>query len=167
MAKEPDDQEVMDTDHDEDGELDVEHYPVPKADTGDPEFDDAWNAALEQLDEEELALFDLLTRPAVKLTPKERKAVKKVAQELLTTLKAEKLVRKYRTKKMTYQYIKATWKPGELVEIDVKHVPGIIAGRAYFQYTAIDCASRWRYLRIFEEECTLSTITFLEDVVGV
>ena len=80
-------------------------------------------------------------------------------------LKAEKLVRKYRTKKISYKYIKATWGPGELVEIDVKHVPGTIAGRAYFQYTAIDCASRWRYLRIFEEECTLSTITFLEDVV--
>ena len=58
-------------------------------------------------------------------------------------LKAEKLVRKYRTKKITYKYLKATWKPGELMEIDVKHVPGTVAGRAYFQYTAIDCASRW------------------------
>ncbi len=81
-------------------------------------------------------------------------------------LKAEGLVRKYRTKKISYKYIRATWKPGELVEIDVKHVPGTIAGKAYFQYTAIDCASRWRYLRIFEEESTLSTITFLEDAIG-
>src|SRR6185369_13088159 len=64
-------------------------------------------------------------------------------------LKAEGLVRKYRTKKITYNYIKATWKPGELMEIDVKHVPGTVAGQAYFQYTAIDCATRWRYLRIF------------------
>lgn len=81
-------------------------------------------------------------------------------------IKAEGLVRKYRTKKITYKYLKVTLKPGELVEIDVKHVPGTIAGKAYFQYTAIDCASRWRYLRIFEEECTLSTITFLEDVLA-
>lgn len=80
-------------------------------------------------------------------------------------IKAEKLVRKYRTKKVTYKYLKVALKPGELVEIDVKHVPGTVAGRAYFQYTAIDCASRWRYPRIFEEECTLSTITFLEDVL--
>jgi len=80
-------------------------------------------------------------------------------------IKAEKLVRKYRTKKVTYQYLKVALKPGELLEIDVKHVPGTITGRAYFQYTAIDCASRWRYLRIFEEECTLSAITFLEDVL--
>lgn len=80
-------------------------------------------------------------------------------------LKAEKLVRKYRTKKITYKYLKATWKPGELVEVDVKHVPGIIAGRAYFQYTAIDCASRWRYLRIFEEESTQNAVLFFEDVI--
>jgi transposase InsO family protein len=81
-------------------------------------------------------------------------------------LKAEGLVRKYRTKKVTYKYIKATWKPGELVEIDVKHVPGTVAGRAFFQYTAIDCASRWRYLRIFEEESTQNTLIFFEDVIG-
>ena len=80
-------------------------------------------------------------------------------------IKSEGLVRKYRTKKITYKYLKATWKPGELVEIDVKHVPGTIAGRAYFQYTAIDCASRWRYLRIFEEETTQNTLIFFEDVI--
>jgi transposase InsO family protein len=81
-------------------------------------------------------------------------------------LKAEHLVRKYRTKKVTYKYLKATWKPGELVEIDVKHVPGTVAGRAYFQYTAIDCASRWRYLRIFEEESSQNTLIFFGDVIG-
>jgi len=81
-------------------------------------------------------------------------------------IKAEGLVRKYRTKKITYKYLKATWKPGELVEIDVKHVPGTIAGRAYFQYTAIDCASRWRYLRIFEEESSQNTLIFFEDMIS-
>jgi len=81
-------------------------------------------------------------------------------------IKAEGLVRKYRTKKISYKYIKAIWKPGELLEIDVKHVPGTIAGRAYFQYTAIDCASRWRYLRIFEEESSQNTLIFFEDVIG-
>ena len=80
-------------------------------------------------------------------------------------IKAEGLVRKYRTKKITYKYLKVALKPGELVEIDVKHVPGTVAGRAYFQYTAIDCSSRWRYLRIFEEESTQNTMFFLEDVI--
>lgn len=81
-------------------------------------------------------------------------------------LKKEKLVRKYRVKKTAYKYLRSGRKPGELVEIDVKHVPGKIAGKPYFQYTAIDCASRWRYLRIFEEETTHHTCMFLLDVIS-
>jgi transposase len=81
-------------------------------------------------------------------------------------LKAEGLVRKYRTKKITYKYLKAALKPGELMEIDVKHVPGTIAGQAYFQYTAIDVASRWRYLAIYDEETTRSTVRFLKEVIA-
>jgi len=50
------------------------------------------------------------------------------------------LVRKYRVKKIKYKYIKAMLKPGELIEIDVKYVPGRVANRRYFQYTAIDSA---------------------------
>jgi len=57
-------------------------------------------------------------------------------------LKDEGLVRKYRTRRITYKYIKAQRKPGELVEIDVKYVPGEVANKQYFQYTAIDTASR-------------------------
>ena len=66
---------------------------------------------------------------------------------------------------MKYKYLRAEQKPGELVEIDVKHVPGLVAGKPYFQYTAIDCASRWRYLRIFEEESSFHSIEFLKDVI--
>ena len=79
-------------------------------------------------------------------------------------LRAEGLVRKYRTKKVTYKYIRAALKPGELIEIDVKHVPGIVAGKRYFQYTAIDCASRWRYLKIFDEESTHHTLLFFKEI---
>lgn len=46
----------------------------------------------ENLSEEELALFDILTRPEPKLTNKEEQPVKKVSQELLKKLKWEKLV---------------------------------------------------------------------------
>lgn len=80
-------------------------------------------------------------------------------------LKAEGLVKKYRTKKVTYKYLKVALKPGELVKIDVKHVPGHVAGKHYFQYTAIDCASQWRYLRIFDVESTAHTLLFLQDVM--
>ncbi len=55
----------------------------------------------EQLSEEELTLFDLLTRPAIKLTEKERREVKKVAQELLQTLKREKLVLEWRKRQQS------------------------------------------------------------------
>ncbi len=82
-------------------------------------------------------------------------------------LKKEKLVRKYRVRKVTYKYIRAERKPGELIEIDVKYVPGRIAGRRYFQYTAIDTSSRWRYLAVYDEQTTHHSIRFLNEVVGV
>ena len=50
----------------------------------------------ERLTEEELALFDLLTKPEVELSEAERKEVKKTARELLETLKSEKLVLDWR-----------------------------------------------------------------------
>lgn len=80
-------------------------------------------------------------------------------------LKDEGLTRKYRVKKIKYKYIKAERKPGELVEIDVKYVPGTIQNKEYFQYTAIDTASRWRYLRIFEEQSSFHSVEFLKDII--
>lgn len=80
-------------------------------------------------------------------------------------LKDEGLVRKYRVKKIKYKYIRAERKPGELVEIDVKYVPGRIANRRYYQYTAIDTASRWRYLKIYEEQSSYHSICFLKEVI--
>lgn len=48
------------------------------------------------LTEEELAIFDLLTKPEPKLTRKEEQQVKKVARDLLDVLKREKLVLDWR-----------------------------------------------------------------------
>ena len=81
-------------------------------------------------------------------------------------LKREGLVRKYRVKRVRYKYIKAVLKPGELVEIDVKYVPGNVEGMQYFQYTAIDRASRWRHLEIYDEQINLHSVLFLEEVIG-
>jgi len=80
-------------------------------------------------------------------------------------IKDEGLVRKYRKKKVKYKYLRAKRKPGELMEIDVKHVPGKIENRAYYQYTAIDTASRWRYMAIYEEEGSFNSIQFLQEVM--
>ena len=81
-------------------------------------------------------------------------------------LKKEGLVRKYRVRKITYKYIKAPRLPGELMEIDVKYVPGHVAGKQYFQYTAIDTASRWRYLAVYDEQSTANSIRFLNEVMS-
>lgn len=80
-------------------------------------------------------------------------------------LKAEGVVRKYRVRRVAYKYVKAQLKPGELVEIDVKYVPGRVAGKRYYQYTAIDCASRWRHLEAYEEQANGSSIRFLGEVM--
>jgi transposase InsO family protein len=80
-------------------------------------------------------------------------------------LKKEGLVRKYRVRKITYKYIRAIRKPGELLEIDVKYVPGKVAGKRYFQYTAIDTASRWRYLSVYDEQSAFNSIQFLKEVM--
>lgn len=80
-------------------------------------------------------------------------------------VKDEGLARTYRKKKVKYQYIKTERRAGELIEIDVKYVPGDVAGRQYFQYTAIDCASRWRWLEIYQGQSTFNSIRFLRTVM--
>lgn len=80
-------------------------------------------------------------------------------------LKREGLVRKYRVKRVKYRYIRAEMAAGDCVEIDVKYVPGMIVGHQYFQYTAVDRASRWRYLEIYDEQINLHSVLFLQEVI--
>jgi len=80
-------------------------------------------------------------------------------------LRKEGLVRKYHQRKIKYKYIRAERKPGELIEIDVKYVPGQIANKRYFQYTAIDTASRWRHLEVYGEQTNGNSIVFLQAVM--
>lgn len=82
-------------------------------------------------------------------------------------LKKENLVRKYRVRRIKYKYIRAKRLPGELVEIDVKYVPGTVENKEYFQYTAIDTASRWRHLEIFDEQASHNSVRFLEIIMGL
>lgn len=52
----------------------------------------------EQISEEELALFDLLTKPDLKLSKSEKERIKQIARALLETLKRERLVLDWRKK---------------------------------------------------------------------
>nr|MBC8362795.1 type I restriction endonuclease subunit R [Candidatus Desulfatibia profunda] len=62
----------------------------------------------EQLDEEELALFDLLTKPKVDMSKTDRDKVKSTARELLATLKAGKLVLDWRKRQQARAEVRVT-----------------------------------------------------------
>lgn len=80
------------------GSLNIEVFFKELVDlTADLQVEDQ-RAIRENLSEEELALFDILTKPVPELADKERAQVKKVCKELLETLKAEKLVLDWRKK---------------------------------------------------------------------
>jgi transposase InsO family protein len=60
--------------------------------------------------------------------------------------------------------------PGQRVQIDVKFVPescivGEAKGQKFYQYTAIDEYSRFRYLEAFEEHSTYSSTQFLKHLI--
>lgn len=82
-------------------------------------------------------------------------------------IKAEGLTRKYRIRKLKYKYIKIPLSKGELVEIDVKYVPDLVGNKRYYQFTAIDCASRWRYLNIYDDHSNFHSMKFLEELIAV
>lgn len=82
-------------------------------------------------------------------------------------IKHEGLTRKYRIRKLTYKYIKVPLRRGELVEIDVKYVPELVGNTRYYQFTAIDCASRWRYLKIYPNLSNTDSLDFLETLIAV
>lgn len=60
--------------------------------------------------------------------------------------------------------------PGQRIQIDVKFVPAVCLvneakGQKFYQYTAIDEYSRWRYVEAFEEHSTYSSMLFLQHLV--
>jgi hypothetical protein len=66
----------------------------------------------EGLTEEELALFDILTKPEPVLTKAEEAEVKRVCRELLATLKREKLVLDWRETQQARASVMQTLKTG-------------------------------------------------------
>ena len=88
-------------------------------------------------------------------------------QTIQKIIKAEGLTRKYRTRKIKCDYVRIPLKKGELVELDVKYVPERIKGRRYYQFTAIDCATRWRCLKAYDDASTFAAIKFLRKLVRV
>jgi len=82
-------------------------------------------------------------------------------------LRHEGLTRRYRSRKAKPAYVRAYRQLGDLIEIDVKYVPEKIRGKRYFQFTAIDTASRWRHLEIYSEESGYNAVLFLKKVTAL
>lgn len=99
-------------------------------------------AVAEGLTEEELAIFDLLTRPDPKLTKKEETEVKKVARNLLETLKREKLVLDWRARQQSRAAVR------QAIEITLDMLPEA--------YTA----------DIYERKCDLTYHLYLIATTG-
>jgi len=88
-------------------------------------------------------------------------------QTVQKIIKNEGLTRKYHSRKPGIPYQKKRWKQGEMVEIDVKWVPGRIQGERYYQFTAIDCASRWRYLNAYPFASNHYALEFLKELIAI
>ena len=61
--------------------------------------------------------------------------------------------------------------PGQRIQIDVKFVPSVclknskVIGKHFFQYTAIDEFSRWRFVEALEEYNTYSSAQFADHLI--
>jgi len=82
-------------------------------------------------------------------------------------IKTEGLVRKYRIRKLKYKYVKLPLLPGELIEVDIKFVPKRLENKRCYQFTAIDCATRWRYLRIYDNMGNGQAMDFFEELKSI
>jgi len=82
-------------------------------------------------------------------------------------IKKEGLTRKYRVRKIKYKYVKVPLRIGELIEIDIKYVPTRLKDRRYYQFTAIDCSSRWRHMEIYDDQSSTSAVEFLRKLIGI
>ena len=92
----------------------------------------------EGLTEEELALFDILTKPEPKLTKNEEAEVKKVARDLLNTLKHEKLVLDWQLKQQARAEVKET-----IAEIFDKSLPATYTKELFEQ----KCELTYKHIR--------------------
>lgn len=81
-------------------------------------------------------------------------------------IKQEGLVRKYRRRKVK-PHLKREFKLGDLIEIDVKYVPQRLKNKRFYQFTAIDCSTRWRYLNVYDDISSHSAIKFLKELIKV
>lgn len=79
-------------------------------------------------------------------------------------LRREKLVRTKRRMPREDIWRPKSTVPGELIEIDVALMKRY-KGKWVYQFTAIDCCTRWRFLKIYSEQHTMNAVRFLETLI--
>ena len=89
---------------------------------------------VENLTEEELTLYDLLTKPDMKLTKRESEKVKKTSKELLETLKEQKLVLDWRKRQQTRADVQVTIEKLLDAELPEKYAPEIFTEKCLIVY---------------------------------
>jgi type I restriction enzyme R subunit len=90
------------------GSMNVERFFDELTKLADSLTEEEARAVAEQLTEEQLAIFDLLMRPAPELTDEEISQVKRVAEELLSVLRQEKFVLDWRKEQATRAAVRVT-----------------------------------------------------------
>ena len=81
-------------------------------------------------------------------------------------LKQEGLIRKYRSHKSTKWKPAAITIPGKLIEMDVKYGIRLAKYHWWYQFTAIDKASKWRCLYAYENMGNYESIRFLKRLTN-
>ena len=81
-------------------------------------------------------------------------------------LKRENLVKKKKRLSTKKKYVSKATFPGELVQIDVVYVRKY-KGKWIFQFSAVDCATRWKYSEIFDNQSNTESIMFLNKLITV
>ena len=81
-------------------------------------------------------------------------------------LKKENLVKKKKRLPSKKKYVSKATFPGELVQIDVVYVRKY-KGKWIFQFSALDCATRWKYSEIYENQSNVESMMFLKKLIRV
>ena len=71
------------------------------------------------------------------------------------------IIKRHKRKRRKTKLFNQARIPGELIQIDTKY----LEGRRRFQYTAIDVASKWRFMRVYPKLKQEATIDFLGRLI--
>ena len=81
-------------------------------------------------------------------------------------LKRENLVKKKKRLPTKKKYVSKATFPGELVQIDVVYVRKY-KGKWIFQFSAVDCATRWKYSEIFDNQSNVESMAFVRKLIEI